>query len=56
MGHLSMVNWDCLNSLKLGSYLSMQIKIKFGDKGSKYLSRVRLDSIKFIHLCTQYFI
>jgi hypothetical protein len=28
MGHLSMVNWDCFNSLKLGSYLSMQIKIK----------------------------
>jgi hypothetical protein len=40
MDHFSRVNWGCLSSLKLGSYLLMQIKIKLEIKGANIYQKL----------------
>jgi hypothetical protein len=52
MYHLSMANWSSLNTLNLGKMFSYAADNKIRDKGCKYLSRMRLNSIKNICLCT----
>jgi hypothetical protein len=53
MHHFSKANWSSLNNLNLSNYFFNADQNIIGDKGCKYLSKVRLESIKYMSHCIQ---
>jgi hypothetical protein len=53
MNHFSKANWSALYKLGLGKYFFNADQNQIGDRGCKYLSRVKLNSIKILFLSTQ---